>query len=58
MPVMSAQIPALLLFYYLSMNLYLRFSIMQHVIEKHGFTYCGIIHIASGDERLAYQRFV
>ena len=31
-------------------------SIMQHVIAKHGFTYCGIIHIASGDERLAYQR--
>ena len=30
--------------------------IMQHVIEKHGFTYCGIIHIATGDERLAYQR--
>lgn len=30
--------------------------IMQHVIEKHGFTYCGIIHLASGDERLAYQR--
>ncbi len=30
--------------------------IMQHNIEKHGFTYCGIIHLASGDERLAYQR--
>jgi len=30
--------------------------IMQHLIEKHGFTYCGIIHLASGDERLAYQR--
>ena len=30
--------------------------IMQHVIEKHGFTYCGIIHIVTGDERLAYQR--
>ena len=28
--------------------------IMQHVIEKHGFTYCGIIHIATGDKRLAY----
>ena len=30
--------------------------IMQHNIEKHGFTYCGIIHLADGDERLAYQK--
>ena len=30
--------------------------IMQHNIEKHGFSYCGIIHLADGDERLAYQR--
>ena len=30
--------------------------IMQHHIEKHGFAYCGIIRLASGDERLAYQR--
>ena len=30
-------------------------TIMQHNIEKHGFTYCGIIFLASGDERLAYQ---
>lgn len=30
--------------------------IMQHCIEKYGFAYCGIIHLASGDERLAYQR--
>ena len=29
--------------------------IMQHNILKHGFRYCGIIHLASGDERLAYQ---
>ena len=32
--------------------------IMQHNIEKHGFTYCGIIYLASGDMRLAYQRKV
>ena len=25
-------------------------------IAKHGFAYCGIIYIASGDERLPYQR--
>ena len=32
--------------------------IMQHNILKHGFTYCGIIHLASRDERLAYQKLV
>lgn len=31
-------------------------KIMQHVLLKFGFSYCGIIHLASGDERLAYQR--
>ena len=31
--------------------------IMQHNILKHGFTYCGIIYLLSGDERLAYSRF-
>ena len=30
--------------------------IMQHNILKHGFTYCGIIYLESGDELLAYQR--
>lgn len=29
--------------------------IMQHVLTKHGFRYCGIIYLAGGDERLAYQ---
>ena len=29
--------------------------IMQHNIEKHGFTYCGIINLANGDERLATE---
>lgn len=32
--------------------------IMQHNIQKHGFTYCGIIYLLSGDERLAYQKLV
>lgn len=32
--------------------------IMQHVIMKYGFTYCGIIFLLNGDERLAYQRTV
>lgn len=30
-------------------------KVMQHVIEKAGFEYCGIIHCWSGDERLVYQ---
>ena len=31
-------------------------KIMQHNILKHGFTYCGIIYLLSGDKRLAYQK--
>ena len=30
---------------------------MQYNIEKYGFTYCGIIYLASGDARLAYQKY-
>ena len=30
-------------------------TIMQHNIAKYGFTYCGIIYLVNGDERLAYQ---
>lgn len=30
--------------------------IMRHCIENAGFSYCGIIYLAGGDERLAYQR--
>lgn len=32
--------------------------IMQHNLLKHGFSYCGIIYLANGDERLAYQRIL
>lgn len=32
--------------------------IMQHNILKHGFSYCGIIYLQSGDDRLAYQRIL
>ena len=32
--------------------------IMQHLLEASGFSYCGIIFLASGDERLAYQRIL
>ena len=30
--------------------------IMQHLIAQQGFTYCGIIWLLSGAERLAYER--
>lgn len=33
-------------------------SIMRHNISKHGFTYCGIIYLESGDQRLAYQKII
>ena len=32
--------------------------IMQHIIAQNGFTYCGIIYLLNGDERLAYQKIV
>lgn len=31
-------------------------SVMQHVIEKNGFQKCGIIYIADGTPRLAYEK--
>ena len=31
-------------------------KIMQHLLEKNGFTRCGIIHVADGTPRIAYQR--
>lgn len=30
--------------------------IMQHVLLKNGFRYCGVIHLLNGDERLAFQK--
>lgn len=30
--------------------------IMQHLLEKNGFTRCGIIHLADGAPRIAYQK--
>ena len=29
---------------------------MQKVLKRNGFKYCGIIYLANGDERLAYQK--
>lgn len=33
-------------------------SIMRHNIARHGFTYCGIIYLESGDQRLAFQKII
>jgi hypothetical protein len=30
--------------------------IMQHILQSMGFTYCGIIFVSNGSERLAYQK--
>ena len=30
--------------------------IMQHLLQKYGFRYCGIIYLVNGVPRLAYQR--
>ena len=32
--------------------------IMLHCLKKSGFTYCGVIYLASGDKRLAFQRLI
>lgn len=31
-------------------------KVMQHIIRKLGFTYCGIILVQDGSERLAFQK--
>lgn len=31
-------------------------TVMQNLLKKNGFTYCGIIHVEDGSERLAYQK--
>lgn len=33
-----------------------RNHILRHIAETNGFSYCGIIYLANGDERLAFQR--
>ena len=32
--------------------------IMRKGLEKHGYRYCGIIHLLNGDERLAFQKVI
>lgn len=31
-------------------------TVMQNMLKKLGYTYCGIIYLEDGDERLAYQK--
>ena len=31
-------------------------AIMQHLLARHGFTRCGVIYLANGEPRLAYQK--
>lgn len=31
-------------------------KVMQKLLRKNGFSYCGLIHIGDGSERLAYQK--
>lgn len=33
-------------------------KIMQHLIEKNGFKKCGIIYVADGSPRIAYERMI
>ena len=30
--------------------------VMQNMLKKNGFAYCGIIHLENGEERLAFQK--
>ena len=32
--------------------------IMRHLLDKHGFIYCGIVYMQNGDERVAYQKVI
>lgn len=32
--------------------------VMQNILEKLGFRYCGIIYVSNGTERLAYQKTI
>lgn len=31
-------------------------TVMQHTLDKNGFTYCGVIYLEDGSERIAYQK--
>ena len=33
-------------------------AVMRRMLEKNGFTYCGVIHLANGDPRVAYEKII
>lgn len=33
-------------------------TVMQHLLNKMGFTYCGIIYVEDGTERIAFQKTI
>lgn len=33
-------------------------TVMQHLLKKMDFTYCGIIYVADGSERIAFQKCI
>jgi len=33
-------------------------KVMRRMLEKHNLTYCGIIYLESGDERVAYEKIL
>ena len=33
-------------------------KVMRRMLEKHGFTYCGIIYLENGHSRVAYEKIV
>lgn len=58
----SGGVFAALMVFALEQNPHLRIDthrdnkVMQHVVEKHGFQYRGVIYLADGNPRLAYER--
>ena len=33
-------------------------AVMRRMLEKNGFSYCGIIYLENGDERVAYEKII
>ena len=33
-------------------------TVMRRMLEKNGFFYCGVIYLANGDERVAYEKII
>lgn len=58
----SGGVFAQIIAYALNRNRHLRIDthhdnkVMQHVLKKHGFQWCGIIYLEDGDPRIAYER--